>query len=55
LGGAAQQCEFIHPHAPSLAAVHHVDDPSQAAELQITNSFYLLEWNFVLARTDGAS
>ena len=37
-----------------IAAFTKCDDPGQAADLQIGNPFYLLEWDFVLARIGDA-
>ena len=37
-----------------IAPFTKCDDPGQAADLQIGSPFYLLEWDFVLARTGDA-
>ena len=37
-----------------IAPFTRCDDPGQAAEFQIGSPFYLLEWDFVLARTGDA-
>jgi catechol 1,2-dioxygenase len=37
-----------------IAPFTKCDDPGQAADLQIGTPFYLLEWDFVLARTGDA-
>jgi catechol 1,2-dioxygenase len=37
-----------------IASFTQCNDPSQAADLRVGNPFYLLEWDFVLARSGDA-